>query len=111
MTRISLTTAVLGLALLGACADAGYRGDGQPRLIAQASDTGLIDRVPLGQAQPAIAYDPDGCQNWLIDDGTEGYASRRRDPRSGLPVCNDRVPPGTVINEYRTNDFPDVLPY
>jgi hypothetical protein len=111
MNPLPLRSAVLALTLLGACADAGLQGGGQPRLIAQPGDSGLIDRVPLGQSMPAIAYDPDGCQNWIIDDGAEGYASRRRDPRSGLPVCNDRVPPGTVVNEYRTNDFPDVLPY
>lgn len=101
----------VGLALLGACTSAGGVGaDGQPRLIAKPADTSFFDRRPLQNGQAAIAYDPDGCQNWLIDDGAEGYASRRRDPRSGLPVCNNQYPPGTVVKEYRTNRFPDILP-
>jgi hypothetical protein len=33
-------------------------------------DTGL-----LTEGRAAIAYDPDGCQNWIIDDGVEGYSS------------------------------------
>ena len=50
----------------------------------------------------AIAYDPDGCQNWIIDDGLEGYSTPRYDPVSGLPVCNSLNPPGTVIGGYQS---------
>lgn len=78
-------------------------------VIATAYDTG-IDRKPGLTKQTAIAYDPDGCQTWLIDDGLEGYASRRNDPVSGLPVCNKIAPPGTVIGEYRTNGIPNWFP-
>jgi hypothetical protein len=60
-------------------------------------DTGLL---PEGRA--AIAYDPDGCQNWIIDDGVEGYSTPRYDPVSGLPVCNNQFPPGTVIRDYQS---------
>jgi predicted small secreted protein len=96
--------------LLGACTTAGGVGpDGQPRLIARDADSGF-DPVTLPQQQAAIAYDPDGCQNWIIDDGVEGYASRRRDPVTGLPVCNNQFPPGTVVKEYRSTNFPDILP-
>ncbi len=83
---------------------------GETPLFAQAKDTGSIDRNPLAQRQAAIAYDPDGCQNWIIDDGAEGYASRRRDPVSGLPVCNKQFPPGTVVKDPRFTGFPDILP-
>jgi hypothetical protein len=63
----------------------------------QGRDTGV-----LTNGQAAIAYDPDGCQNWILDDGLEGYSSPRYDPVSGLPVCNDNYPPGTVLRNYQT---------
>lgn len=71
-------------------------------MIATGQDRGLLDRSALENGEAAIAYDPDGCQNWLIDDGIEGYSSPRYDPVSGLPICNDRYPPGTVIGAYQT---------
>jgi hypothetical protein len=37
-----------------------------------------------------------------MDDGLEGYSTPRYDPVSGLPICNDRFPPGTVIRDYQT---------
>jgi hypothetical protein len=83
--------------------------DGLP-VIATNSDQSIFDRAPLPEAQTAIVYDPDGCQAWLIDDGLEGYASRRRDPATGLPVCNSAFPPGTVVNEYRTNNIVNINP-
>ncbi|MFZ1345480.1 MAG: hypothetical protein WBB13_10105 [Tabrizicola sp.] len=63
-------------------------------------DTGLVD----GQA--AIAYDPDGCQVWIIDDGVEGYSSPRFNPKTGLPVCDGKYPPGTVLGPYETESAP-----
>jgi hypothetical protein len=111
MNSMKFAAIGLGLSLLGACTTAGgVDANGNPRLIARPADTSFFDRKPLGNGQAAIAYDPDGCQNWLIDDGAEGYASRRRDPRTGLPVCNNQFPPGYVVKEYRTNGFPDILP-
>lgn len=70
------------------------------------------DGGALVEGEAAIAYDPDGCQNWIIDDGVEGYSSPRYDPRSGLPVCNNKYPPGTVIGNYETESagFPDWVP-
>lgn len=79
-------------------------------VIATNNDQGWFDQADLPDGQTGIAYDPDGCQNWLIDDGLEGYASRRRDPATGLPVCNDLFPPGTVVNEYRTNNVINIYP-
>lgn len=71
-------------------------------VIAVGADTGWDDRrIPDGRA--AIAYDPDGCQNWLIDDGVEGYASPRFDPATGMAnVCDNRFPPGAVIGNHQT---------
>ena len=39
------------------------------------------DSVALVDGEAAIAYDPDGCQVWIIDDGIEGYSSPRFDVR------------------------------
>ena len=47
----------------------------------------------------------------VIDEGVEGYASTRSDPRTGLPVCTTQIPPGSVIGKPQvSNDFPDYLP-
>lgn len=90
---------LMGL-VLSACGIAPYGGPDS--VIATGSDRGLFDRTALVNGEAAIAYDPDGCQNWIIDDGIEGYSSPRYDPASGLPICNNRFPPGTVIGPYET---------
>jgi hypothetical protein len=69
-------------------------------VIAQPFDTGR-ERGVLEDGGAAIVYDPDGCQGWLIDDGIEGYSGRRFDPISGLPICDDRYPPGTVLGDFQ----------
>ncbi len=81
-------------------------------MIATGQDRGFLDRGVLKNGEAAIAYDPDGCQNWIIDDGLEGYSSPRYDPASGLPICNNRYPPGTVIGPYQTDSaaFNDFIP-
>jgi hypothetical protein len=77
----------------------GYRGPDS--VIATGQDQGS-DKGVLANGRAAIVYDPDGCQNWLIDDGLEGYASPRFDPRTGRPVCDGRYPPGTVLRPYQS---------
>lgn len=101
--------AVLAMGLSG-CAGGlieGFEGtqpySGPESVIATAEDFGR-DRVALIDGQAAIAYDPDGCQVWIIDDGVEGYSSPRFDPKTGLPVCDDKYPPGTVLGVYETQD-------
>jgi hypothetical protein len=79
-------------------------------VIATNNDQSIFDQAPLPEGQAGIVYDPDGCQNWIIDDGLEGYASRRRDSATGLPVCNSLHPPGTVVNDFRTNNIIDITP-
>jgi hypothetical protein len=99
---ISVIAMLAAFALAG-CGDglAPYGGD--PNTVIA---TGVDKRRDLGvlkNGRAAIAYDPDGCQNWIIDDGVEGYSSPRFDPVSGLPICNDAYPPGTVIRDYQSN--------
>ncbi|MEO6299631.1 MAG: hypothetical protein ABIV25_03745 [Paracoccaceae bacterium] len=90
---------VLSFALAG-CAGLEPSSPGPNRLIATNHDTG-IHPGPLLDGHAAIAYDPDGCQGWIMDDGAEGYSGRRFDPKTGLPVCNNLYPPGTVLGDYQ----------
>ena len=114
----TMMAGALALAVLAGCGGTFSQAsgpNGEPPLLAKPQDgtmfgldaqkgAGLVD----GQA--AIAYDPDGCQIWIIDDGAEGYSSRRRDPVSGLPVCDSRVTPGYVVGDPRVNKIPDWHP-
>ena len=98
---------LLGTGLVSGC-EVGYETglvpyrQGPDTVIATSHDTG-IDKIGLQDGGGAIAYDPDGCQGWIIDDGVEGYSGRRYDPISGLPVCNNLYPPGTVVRNYQSD--------
>ncbi len=102
---------LMAFATLSACGGLVPYTPGPNTVIASNHDTGL-DSSPLVNGHAAIAYDPDGCQGWLMDDGVEGYTGRRYDPKSGLPVCNGIYPPGTVVGDYRAQDHsvPDWVP-
>lgn len=78
---------------------------GPDSVIANAEDDGT-DAAGLVNGEAAIAYDPDGCQVWIIDDGLEGYSSPRFNPKTGLPVCDNKHPPGTVIGQYQSSSSP-----
>jgi hypothetical protein len=58
-----------------------------------------VDSKPLTRLKAGIWVDPDGCHTWIIDDGAEGYMSRRYDPRTGLPVCTPIAPPGSIVGD------------
>jgi hypothetical protein len=105
--KIWLSLPVVAVLLAG-CEDGIRPYSGANSIIAAPIDRGLGDNV-LTDGAAAIVYDPDGCQGWLIDDGIEGYSGRRFDPVSGLPVCNNLYPPGTVIGNYQ-NDPKRILP-
>ncbi len=102
--------AALAVLFLSGCVSDGLTPyQGPDSVIATGVDKGRDSGV-LRHGHAAIAYDPDGCQNWIMDDGVEGYSSPRFDPKSGLPVCNDHFPPGTVIRNYQT-DSPGLRDY
>ena len=104
MTKLAKSPMLmLATAVLAGCAGLTPYTQSPNTVIATNRDTGLIDNKPNGlvEGRAAIAYDPDGCQGWIMDDGTEGYSGRRFDPKSGLPVCNNLYPPGTVLGNYR----------
>ncbi|MFM7444009.1 MAG: hypothetical protein ACKO2N_08865, partial [Tabrizicola sp.] len=77
---------VIAALLSGCVAGEGFEGTeryrGAESIIATGQDQGR-DTGVLTNGQAAIAYDPDGCQNWIMDDGLEGYSSPRYDPVSG----------------------------
>lgn len=110
MARAARIGRVLGFGmLLSGCGgffegvEGTFRYSGPDSVIATGQDYGR-DNSKLKDGEAAIAYDPDGCQVWIIDDGLEGYSSPRFDPKTGLPVCDNRYPPGTVIGVYETAD-------
>lgn len=105
--KIKHTPAALALLMtVSACAE-GVEGTsryaGPNSVIATNIDKGR-DSGPMTANNPGIAYTPDGCQVWFIDDGVEGRSSNRLDPVSGLPVCNDRYAPGTVVGTYQSGN-------
>ncbi|MFN3846287.1 MAG: hypothetical protein ACK4RZ_10780 [Paracoccaceae bacterium] len=97
--------AALAVMVLSGCVTETFEGTeryrGADSIIATGQDQGS-DKGVLRNGHAAIAYDPDGCQNWIMDDGLEGYSTPRYDPVSGLPVCNNLYPPGTVLKNYQT---------
>lgn len=97
-----LSGVLLSAVALAGCSDGLTAYHGSDSVIATGRDKGSVDQAALVNGQAAIAYDPDGCQVWIMDDGVEGYASRRYDPVSGLPICNNKYPPGTVVKNYQT---------
>ena len=102
-THLLRTSFFLVAAFLAGCVEETVKYTGDPNtVIATNYDTG-DDGVAIANGEGAIVYDPDGCQAWMLDDGVEGYAGRRYDPKSGLPVCNKRFPPGTVVGNYQTS--------
>lgn len=108
--NILTSAALVAATMLSACG--GVVAPGGIPLIAVPHDKGWVDTKnnTLIDGEAGIAYDPDGCQVWIIDDGVEGYSGRRVDPRSGLPVCNGDYPPGSIVGPYKTNNVPEWLP-
>jgi hypothetical protein len=102
MRKMTLALPAIAVVLAG-CSQGITPNRGGNSIIAKASDAGIVDRGPLRDGEAGIVYDPDGCQAWLIDDGIEGYSGRRFDPVSGLPICNNLYPPGTVLGNYQTD--------
>ena len=101
MTKLATSSMLmLAAAVLAGCSGLTPYTQSPNTVIASAHDTG-IDSGVLTNGNAAIAYDPDGCQGWIMDDGIEGYSGRRFDPITGLPVCNNLYPPGTVLGNYR----------
>ncbi|HHC29241.1 MAG TPA: hypothetical protein ENK80_01580, partial [Rhodobacterales bacterium] len=94
MTRKLVLIALTAPLALAGCMSS-TSGNGVP-LLATNHDGGIVNGSGPVEGQGAVAVTPDGCQAWIMDDGVEGYASTRSDPRSGLPVCSNEIPRGAV---------------
>ena len=110
MIRKLLLIAIIAPVALAGCNSTKYTG-GDPKLIARDRDTLSGDESGPRHGVAALAVTPDGCQAWIMDDGLEGYATTRSDPRTGLPICSRQYPPGSVIGTHTiSDDIPDYLP-
>jgi len=67
----------------------------------------FIDSKDLSRLQAGIWIDPNGCDQWIIDDGLEGYLSARLD-RYGKPVCSGIGQPNTTVGKFK-NWVPDPI--
>src|SRR6056297_3146493 len=96
MTTTILKISILCLSTLGlaACDETlgGYPAD-------KTIDRG-IDKKDLSQLHWGIWVDPTGCDNWIADDGVEGYMARRLD-RYGKPVCSGVAPPTYTAGDFK----------
>jgi hypothetical protein len=103
---------LLAMATLSGCIEDVVPYQQGPNTVIATNHDGGQDNNALTDGHAAIAYDPDGCQGWIMDDGVEGYSGRRYDPKTGLPVCNGLYPPGTVVGDYRAHNrtFGDWVP-
>lgn len=104
-SSLKVGAALAGVFVLSGCLETfegttAFGGDTPVRAIGQ--DLG-IDSSDLSQLEAGIYIDPDGCHIWMIDDGLEGYWSRRLDPVSGLPVCTPIAPAGSIVGEISAN--------
>lgn len=97
-----LTSSALALVALTMSGCIGVTpGSGRPNEVVAIGEDRGIDSGSLSQLEAGIYIDPDGCHIWMIDDGLEGYWSRRRDPVSGLPVCVPVAPPNSIVGDFR----------
>ncbi len=91
LAKISL--ALVAFTALSACQDH----------IPKGPDKGIDlgrDAKDLSQLVAGIWVDPNGCDNWIIDDGFEGYLSARLD-KYGKPVCSGAAPVNVVTGPWR----------
>jgi ABC-type phosphate/phosphonate transport system substrate-binding protein len=71
-------------------------------------DSGF-DAKDLSTLKAGIWVDPNGCDQWIIDDGFEGYLSARLD-RNGKPVCSGVAPPNTAVGPFKKGSgVPDLI--
>jgi len=107
-------TSVIGLALMvSGCAESieGVHRTSNPAPLRAIGEDRGRDASHLSTHTAGIYVDPDGCHIWMIDDGLEGYWSRRRDPRSGLPVCTNIAPPNSIVGDTQSGQgIPDRVP-
>jgi hypothetical protein len=95
MVSAKLAGLMAGVMFLAACAQTNKTVDRN------------IDSDGLSQMTAGIWVDPNGCDQWIIDDGLEGYLSARLD-RYGKPVCSGIAPPTQTVGQFK-NWVPDPI--
>jgi hypothetical protein len=95
MKTVKLISLLGAVALVSACGE----GGGGRVHTDKTQDYGFRPHH-LSTMTAGIWVDPNGCDQWIIDDGVEGYLSMRLDPY-GKPVCSDAAPPNTAIGPYK----------
>ncbi|HBM59404.1 hypothetical protein ACFSDD_16195 [Salipiger marinus] len=94
MKLVKLSLGLAAAALLSACAtDVPIGAD-------KSVDRNSVDRKDLSQIKWGVWVDPDGCDNWIADDGVEGYLARRLD-KYGKPVCSGVAPPTVATGDFK----------
>ena len=61
----------------------------------------FIDSKHLSELKAGVWIDPNGCDHWIIDHGSEGYLSQRLD-REGKPVCSGPALADTAIGGFKS---------
>jgi hypothetical protein len=92
MKLAKLSLALVAVAGLAACEGGGRSPD-------KGTDFGT-DKKDLSTLIAGIWVDPNGCDNWIIDDGFEGYFSARLD-KYGKPVCSGAAPANVATGPWR----------
>ncbi len=99
MTVLKITAAIAVAASLSACAEK------TDHSVDRYSDVGELEKkVTWG-----IYVDPDGCDTWIADDGIEGYAVARLEPRTGARVCSGVLPNETAAGHKRGSGVADPI--
>jgi len=95
-----MINAKVSLAVVAAVFTLTACGDKQDKTV----DRG-IDSHSVSQLNAGIWVDPNGCDNWIIDDGVEGYLSARLD-KYGKPVCSGIAEPNTAVGNFKKGSDP-----
>jgi len=115
MIELSKVTKIAGVCIaavaLSGCVGGLRPSTGGAGEVRAVGDDRFFDSGSLSELEAGIYIDPDGCHIWMIDDGVEGYWSRRLDPVSGLPVCTPIAAPNSIVGDIdRGSSFRDWVP-
>lgn len=91
MTRVHSLGALAFVMFVSACATK------QDQSVDRGFDRGPLEKKVVW----GIYVDPDGCDVWMADDGAEGYAVARLEPRTGARVCSGVLPNGYAAQHKR----------
>lgn len=97
MNILSKMALCVSLGALAGCAD-GYGAATPDKSVDRGYDGHHISDLTWG-----IWVDPQGCDNWIADDGIEGYMVRRLD-KYGKPICSGVAEPTFTAGNFKEGD-------